>query len=74
VATKREWSIPWRTWNIAYVYASIDETDKAFTWLERGYRNRDPLMIRLKADPNFDPLRSDPRFDDLLRRIGFPEG
>jgi hypothetical protein len=41
--------------------------------LERGYRERDPMMIWLKAHPGLDPLRSDPRFDDLLRRIGFPE-
>jgi hypothetical protein len=47
--------------------------NEAFAWLERGYRERDPQMIALKAFPPFDPLRSDPRFDDLLRRIGFPE-
>jgi TolB-like protein len=59
--------------NIALGYASIGETDEALAWLERGYQERDPLMISVKADPRFDPLRSDPRFDDLLRRIGFPE-
>jgi TolB-like protein len=53
--------------------ALIGDADEAFTWLERGYRERDPQMIVLKAHPAFDPLRSDPRFDDLLRRIGFPE-
>jgi tetratricopeptide (TPR) repeat protein len=58
---------------IAGVFASIGETEEAFTWLERGYRERDPLMIFLKVHPGWDPLRSDPRFDDLLRRIGFPE-
>jgi len=42
-------------------------------WLERGYRDRDPLMIVTKASPLFDPLCSDPRFDDLLGPIGFPE-
>jgi len=49
------------------------ETDEAFRWLERGYRERDRLMITTKTDPVFDPLRSDPRFQDLLRRIGFPK-
>jgi TolB-like protein/class 3 adenylate cyclase len=60
-------------WMIAFTYARIGETDEAFAWLERGYRERDPGMILLKASPSFDPLRSDPRFDGLLRRIGFPE-
>ena len=58
---------------IAASYTMIGETDEAFAWLERGYRERDPLMVHLKVHPYFDPLRSDPRFDDLLRRIGFPE-
>jgi TolB-like protein/class 3 adenylate cyclase/Tfp pilus assembly protein PilF len=58
---------------IAVTYATIGETEEAFAWLERGYRERYPLMIMLKAYPAFDPLRSDPRFQDLLRRIGFPE-
>jgi TolB-like protein/tetratricopeptide (TPR) repeat protein len=58
---------------IANVFASMGGIDEAFAWLERGYRERDPLMIDLKAEPILDPLRSDPRFDDLLRRIGFPE-
>ncbi len=44
-----------------------------FTWLERAYRERDPIMILLMTGRWFDPLRSDPRYDDLLRRIGFPE-
>jgi hypothetical protein len=60
-------------YTIAGIYIWIGETDEAFAWLERGYRERDPRMLALKADPGFDPLRSDPRFDDLLRRIGFPE-
>jgi len=52
----------------------IGETDEAFAWLERGFRDRDPLMVATRTDPCFDPIRSDPRFDDLFRRIGFPEG
>jgi TolB-like protein len=58
---------------IADRYVLVGERDEAFTWLERGYRDRDPLMVCTKLEPLFDPIRSDPRFDDLLRRIGFPE-
>jgi tetratricopeptide (TPR) repeat protein len=60
-------------WMIAATHTWIGAKDDALAWLERGYRDRDPLMIQTKADPVFDSLRSDPRFDDLLRRIGFPE-
>jgi TolB-like protein len=58
---------------IALLYTMTGEAEEAFVWLERGYRERDPQIIILKAHYGFDPLRSDPRFDDLLRRIGFPE-
>ena len=68
-ATGKEVS-PWR---IAVNYARIGERDEAFSWLERGYRERDPRMTDLRSFPEVDPLRSDPRFQDLLRRIGVPE-
>jgi TolB-like protein len=58
---------------IAVNYAMVGETDEAFAWLDRAYRERAPGIVTLKAEPLLDPLRSDPRFDDLLRRIGFPE-
>ncbi len=58
---------------IAIFYIFLGETDEAFAWLERGYREREPLMTNLVVHPAFDPVRSDPRFQDLLRRIGFPE-
>ena len=60
-------------WLIATFFSSIGETDEVFAWLERGYRDRDPLMVLIKEDPIFDSIRSDSRFQDLLRRIGFPE-
>jgi hypothetical protein len=60
-------------WMIAGAYTMIGETDEAFAWLERGYNERDPQMIYLKADPSLDPLRSDPRYHDPVRRIGIPE-
>jgi eukaryotic-like serine/threonine-protein kinase len=46
----------------------------ALQWLEKGYQERDDLMIQLNVDPVFDGLHSEPRFQDLVRRVGLPEG
>ena len=64
---------PSRSFFIAVGYAQLGETDEAFAWLERGYREHDPLMFITSVSPFFDAIRVDPRFDDLLHRIGFPE-
>jgi TolB-like protein/DNA-binding winged helix-turn-helix (wHTH) protein/tetratricopeptide (TPR) repeat protein len=44
----------------------------AMAWLEKGFQERDDLMIDLNVDPIFLELHSDPRFQDLLRRVGLP--
>jgi serine/threonine protein kinase len=51
----------------AIIYVGLEEKDKAFEWLEKGYEEH--FIIAIKVDPVFDPLRSDPRFADLLRRM-----
>jgi TolB-like protein/DNA-binding winged helix-turn-helix (wHTH) protein/Tfp pilus assembly protein PilF len=58
--------------HIASVYAALGDKDRAFTWLEKAYQNRDGELILLKVSPIFDPLRLDPRFADLERRVGLP--
>ena len=57
---------------LAFIYGELGEKDRAFAWLERGYRERDAAYSALNVDPCWDPLRSDPRFRDLLRRMNFP--
>ncbi len=41
-------------------------------WLENAYRERQPDLQRITADPRFAGLRDDVRFVDLLDRIGLP--
>jgi tetratricopeptide (TPR) repeat protein len=55
----------------AYLYATLDEKDHAFEWLEKAYAERSPWMAYIKTDPQFERLRPDPRFVRLLQRIGF---
>ncbi|MBZ5514763.1 MAG: protein kinase [Acidobacteriia bacterium] len=56
----------------AYLFAGLGEKDQAFSYLEKGYEDRDSVLAILQISPGFDPLRSDPRFQDLLRRMNFP--
>jgi TolB-like protein/Flp pilus assembly protein TadD len=57
---------------IAEVYAYRGETDKAFEWLDRAYRQRDPGTPELKTDPLMRSLRQDPRFAELLGKMHLP--
>jgi serine/threonine protein kinase/tetratricopeptide (TPR) repeat protein len=57
---------------IALIYLGLGQTDRAFEWLERAYRERSDLLVYLKLDPRLDAIRSDPRFKDLVRRVGIP--
>ena len=62
--------------NVAMAYAAAGDKDRAFYWLEQGYKYRghahgDP-MIFLNKEPALEPLRSDPRYTDLVRRVGLP--
>ena len=53
---------------IATIYAALGDTDRAMTWLEKGFDERFNPGVLLR--PGFDPLRSDRRFQDLVRRVG----
>lgn len=61
-----------RSASVALWYMSLDEKERALTWLEKAYQERDPWLPMTLAVPEFHSLRPDPRFQDLLRRIGLP--
>lgn len=56
-------------WQMAEVYACWSDSDRAFDWLERAYREHDPFLRHLRH-PMMENLRADPRWDDLARRVG----
>lgn len=58
-------------YDLAVIYAALDERDKAFEWLEQAYTDRSQRMVYLQQDPALDKLRSDPRYKQLARRMGF---
>jgi hypothetical protein len=57
---------------LTLVHAALKETDPAFDWLERAYRERSARLAWLRINPRLNYLRSDPRYQDLLRRMKFP--
>jgi TolB-like protein/Tfp pilus assembly protein PilF len=59
-------------YEIALVYAGLQENDKAFEWLESAFQVRDKGLTYLKVDPCLDLLRSDERFTPLVQRVGIP--
>jgi TolB-like protein/Tfp pilus assembly protein PilF/DNA-binding winged helix-turn-helix (wHTH) protein len=54
----------------ALIYAGLGDADQAVAWGEKAYREHDPLLTRIGAEPLVDNLRSDARFRDLIRRAG----
>jgi len=61
-----------KAFDLAQVYAMLDDKDRAFQLLERAYQEHSSYLVFRIRDPHLDGLRSDPRFQDLLRRIGLP--
>jgi tetratricopeptide (TPR) repeat protein len=59
-------------YQIADVYAYRGESDKAFEWLDRAYRQRDGGLMFVKIDPLLTGLRQDPRYTDVLKKMHLP--
>ncbi len=58
--------------SLAILHGALGESNEAFVWLERAYRERDPQLTYLKTGRRFEPLRKDPRFGQFARRVGLP--
>ena len=58
---------------IAGVYVSLGEKDKAMEWLEKAYERHAGYLVNINCDSSFEDLRPDPRFQALLKKIGFPD-
>ncbi|HUR99096.1 MAG TPA: tetratricopeptide repeat protein [Pyrinomonadaceae bacterium] len=58
---------------IAKVYLALDDTDRAFGWLEKACNEHSVWLIWMGVDPAFDPLRHDQRFMEMLKRMNLPQ-
>ena len=57
---------------IAKIYATLNEKELAFSWLERGLATG-ALGVFYKDEPVWDPIRDDPRFAALVSKTVIPE-
>jgi TolB-like protein/tetratricopeptide (TPR) repeat protein len=57
----------------AMIYAQWGDTARALDWLETAMRHRNPYLIRVRMNHNFDPLRNEPRFQSIERELKFPD-
>jgi serine/threonine protein kinase/tetratricopeptide (TPR) repeat protein/WD40 repeat protein len=66
---------------LGYTYVCLGKLDEAFDAFERGYKQRDWIMVWLKGLPyrdfavdnhNFRKFREDDRFWELCERMNFP--
>jgi tetratricopeptide (TPR) repeat protein len=59
--------------SVGILYGALGEQDKAFAWLNKAYKERDPELTYLKVGRRFAPLRHDPRFQQLVYSMGLPQ-
>jgi TolB-like protein len=60
-------------YQIAEAYAYRGDKDRAFEWLERARRQRDPGLAGLRRDPLLENLRVDPRWNAFLHTMGLAD-
>ena len=70
LAFAKRWYIP--PVQIAFVYLSLDEKEKALEMLERAYREKSWELVFMRTEPWFDELHTDPRFIEIMSRLKFP--
>lgn len=56
--------------DIAVVFAGLDETERAVTWLEQAVAERSGRITYLAVDPRWDKLRGERRFAGLIKQVG----
>lgn len=56
--------------SLALAWTALGDHDRAFSWLERAYRDHLFLLRMITVQPGYEPLRQDPRYADLIRRMG----
>ncbi len=61
------------TIQIAGIYATHGDADRAFDWLERAYERRDAGLTQIKGNPLLANLEDDPRYAAFLDQMGLAD-
>ena len=65
--SKQQYVSPYQ---MAVVYAGLDERERALHWLERSHAERFNWLPFIQVDPVFKNLRSEARFVELCKSLG----
>jgi TolB-like protein/DNA-binding winged helix-turn-helix (wHTH) protein/Tfp pilus assembly protein PilF len=60
------------SFEMASIFAGLDDATAAMQWLEKAYQQRESQMPFLSSDGHFDSLHRDPRFQNLVKRLNLP--
>jgi TolB-like protein/DNA-binding SARP family transcriptional activator len=58
-------------YNIARIYGSLAEPERALEWLDKAYEEHNPDLIELTREPTLQCLHGNSKFRELTRRIGW---
>jgi TolB-like protein/DNA-binding winged helix-turn-helix (wHTH) protein len=58
---------------IASVFADRHQNTRSFEWLDRAYRQKEPVVEYIKVTRDFDSLKGDPRYKAFMERMHLPE-
>jgi TolB-like protein/DNA-binding winged helix-turn-helix (wHTH) protein len=60
------------SFEMASVFAGLDDATNAMLWLEKAYQQRESQLPFLSSDDHFDSLHQDARFQNLVKRLNLP--
>jgi TolB-like protein/Tfp pilus assembly protein PilF len=69
---EKTYALSW-AYAIVEAYAARGDIERAFTWLDRAYRQHDVGLFAVKTDPLLKNLASDPRYTTFLRKMKLAE-